>query len=183
MKKYILILLSLLGLKLSGQENLQGRLLTKDGSETLPLIGANVFWLNTKTGTVTDQEGKLIQVDTKGNKVASALNLAPNNRIDATTKTLITLSDNLLNIKGVQVKLPFGTYTPPKIFYLNNTLYFSTTNTSEQKVYLFYSNGKSVEGFPVYGKSVVDITNSNKNKALEMVVGTEDNSIIIYEIN
>ena len=58
MKKYILILLSLLGFKLSAQENLQGRLLTKDGSETIPLIGANVFWLNTQTGTVTDQEGK-----------------------------------------------------------------------------------------------------------------------------
>ncbi|MFL2600561.1 MAG: TonB-dependent receptor [Flavobacteriaceae bacterium] len=58
MKKYILILLSLSGFKLSAQENLQGRLLTKDGSETIPLIGANVFWLNTQTGTVTDQEGK-----------------------------------------------------------------------------------------------------------------------------
>ena len=58
MKKYILILLSLLGFKLSAQENLQGRLLTKDGSETIPLVGANVFWLNTQTGTVTDQEGK-----------------------------------------------------------------------------------------------------------------------------
>jgi len=57
-KKYILILLSLLGFKLSAQENLQGRLLTKDGSETIPLTGANVFWLNTQTGTVTDQEGK-----------------------------------------------------------------------------------------------------------------------------
>ena len=58
MKKYILILLSLLGFKLSAQENLQGRLLTKDGSETIPVVGANVFWLNTQTGTVTDQEGK-----------------------------------------------------------------------------------------------------------------------------
>ena len=58
MKKYILILLSLLGFKLSAQENIQGRLLTKDGSETIPLVGANVFWLNTQTGTLTDQEGK-----------------------------------------------------------------------------------------------------------------------------
>ena len=59
MKKYILILLSLLGFKLSAQENLQGRLLAKNGSETIPLIGANVFWLNTQTGTVTDQEVNL----------------------------------------------------------------------------------------------------------------------------
>ena len=148
----------------------------------IAFAGNSVFsYLN--TFATTDQEGKLIQVDTKGNKVASALNLKPNNRIDATTKTLVTLSGNLLNIKGIPVKLPFGKFTPPKIFYLNNTLYFSTTDKSEKKVYLFYSNAKAVEGFPVYGKSAVDITNSDKDKALEMVVATEDNSLLIYEIN
>ena len=115
--------------------------------------------------------------------VSSKLNLAANHRIDATTKTLVTLSENTLNIKGIPVKLPYGEYTPPKIFYLNNTLYFSTTDTADQKVYLFYSNGEAVEGFPVYGKSAVDISNSDKDKALEMVVATEDNSILIYEIN
>ena len=62
MKKYILILLSLLGFKLLAQENLQGRLLTKDGSETIPLIGANVFWLNTEIGTITDEEGKFLGI-------------------------------------------------------------------------------------------------------------------------
>ena len=157
-------------------------------------------------------------MDTKGNKVTSALQLTKGHRIDATTKTLVTLSENELNIKGIPVKLPYGEYTPPKIFYLNNTLYFSTTDTSSQKVYLFYSNGETgvwldlntpfarkicamgvrassqkvylfysngeaVEGFPVYGKSAVDISNSDKDKALEMVVATEDNSILIYEIN
>ena len=148
----------------------------------IAFAGNSVFsYLN--TFATTDQEGKLIQVDTKGNKVASALNLKPNNRIDATTKTLVTLSGNLLNIKGIPVKLPIGKFTPPKIFYLNNTLYFSTTDKSEKKVYLFYSNAKAVEGFPVYGKSAVDITNSDKDKALEMVVATEDNSLLVYEIN
>ena len=63
----------------------------------IDFAGNSVFsYLN--TFATTDQEGKLIQIDTKGNKVASALNLKPNNRIDATTKTLVTLSGNLLNI-------------------------------------------------------------------------------------
>jgi hypothetical protein len=122
-------------------------------------------------------------VDTKGNKVSSALQLTTGHRIDATTKTLVTLSENKLNIKGIPVSLPYGVYTPPKIFYLNNTLYFSTTDTNEQKVYLFYSNGESVPGFPVYGKSAIDMANSDKDKALEMVVATEDNNLLIYEIN
>ncbi|MDA0201374.1 MAG: ribonuclease HII, partial [Bacteroidetes bacterium] len=104
-------------------------------------------------------------------------------RIDATSKTLVTLSENKLNIKGITVKLPYGEYTPPKIFYLNNTLYFSTTDKSAQKVYLYYSDGTAVEGFPVYGNTAVDLANSDRDKALEMVVATEDNSLLIYEIN
>ena len=72
---------------------------------------------------------------------------------------------------------------PPKDILPKQHLYFSTTETGSQKVYLFYSNGEAVEGFPVYGKSAVDLSNSDKDKALEMVVATEDNSILIYEIN
>ena len=164
------------------------KIVSRTGKDRVKVKGKIAFnnneifsYLN--TFVTTDQEGNLIQVDTKGNKVVSPLNLAPNNRIDATTKTLVTLSENILNIKGVPVELPFGSYTTPKIFYLNNTLYFSITDTTEEKVYMFYSNGKPVEGFPVYGKSAVDLTNSDKDKALEMVVATENNSLLIYEIN
>jgi hypothetical protein len=135
------------------------------------------------TFATTDQVGNLIQVDTRGNKVSSPLQLTTGHRIDATSKTLVTLSENKLNIKGITVKLPYGEYTPPKIFYLNNTLYFSTTDKSAQKVYLYYSDGTAVEGFPVYGNTAVDLANSDRDKALEMVVATEDNSLLIYEIN
>ena len=58
MKKYLIIIVTLLGFKLYSQNDLKGRVLTKDGSETIPLIGANVFWLNTEIGTITDEEGK-----------------------------------------------------------------------------------------------------------------------------
>ena len=58
MKKYILLLIAFYGLALTAQENLEGRVLAKDGNETIPLIGASVFWKNTQTGTITDEEGK-----------------------------------------------------------------------------------------------------------------------------
>ena len=58
MKKHILLLLILFSLKPYAQENLDGRVLAKDARETIPLIGANVFWLNTQIGTITDEEGK-----------------------------------------------------------------------------------------------------------------------------
>jgi hypothetical protein len=169
-------------------ENNTLKIVSRTGKDRIKVKGKIAFsdneifsYLN--TFSTTDQGGNLIQVDTKGNKVSSALQLTTGHRIDATTKTLVTLSENKLNIKGIPVSLPYGEYTPPKIFYLNNTLYFSTTDTNEQKVYLFYSNGESVPGFPVYGKSAIDMANSDKDKALEMVVATEDNNLLIYEIN
>ena len=58
MKKYILLLLIFFSLKPYAQENLDGRVLASEARETIPLIGANVFWLNTQIGTITDEEGK-----------------------------------------------------------------------------------------------------------------------------
>lgn len=169
-------------------ENNNLKIVSRTGKDRVKVKGKIDFSENgvfsyLNTFTTSDQGGNLIQIDTKGNMVASKLNLATNHRIDATTKTLVTLSENTFNIKGIPVNLPFGEYTSPKIFYLNNTLYFSTTDISNQKVYLFYSNGEAVEGFPVYGKSAVDLSNSDKDKFLEMIVASEDNSVLIYEIN
>ena len=58
MKKHILLSLIFFSLKPYAQENLDGRVLAKEARETIPLIGANVFWLNTQIGTITDEEGK-----------------------------------------------------------------------------------------------------------------------------
>jgi hypothetical protein len=52
-----------------------------------------------------------------------------------------------------------------------------------QKVYVFYSNGAAVAGFPVYGSSVIDLENADDDKALEMVVQSEATSFLIYQIN
>ena len=58
MKKHILLSLIFFSIKPYAQENLDGRVLAKEAKETIPLIGANVFWLNTQIGTITDEEGK-----------------------------------------------------------------------------------------------------------------------------
>ena len=89
----------------------------------------------------------------------------------------------MLTIKGIPVTLPYGTYTDPQIFYLQNILYISVTDIESEKVYLFYSNGTAVQGFPVYGTSGIDLTNADQDKALEMVVLSEKDGILVYEIN
>ena len=100
-----------------------------------------------------------------------------------TSKSLVTLSENKLMIKGIPVILPFGNYTSPKIHYINNIIYVTLTDLDAQKVYAFYSNGSPVGGFPVYGSSSMDLSNSDNDKALEMVVKSEENGLLIYQIN
>ena len=41
----------------------------------------------------------------------------------ATTKTLATVDENTLTIKGKKVELELGVYSKPKIFYLYDKIY------------------------------------------------------------
>lgn len=136
-----------------------------------------------KTFTTTDKNGQLIQIDPKGNIIRTDLGLSKNHAIMATSKSLVSFSENRLTIKGIPVTLPYGAYTSPKIFYLNNTIYVSITNVDEEKVYLFLSDGQAVNDFPVYGTSAIDLTNADKDKGLEFIVQSENNELLIYEIN
>ncbi len=136
-----------------------------------------------KTFTTTDEAGNLVQIDPKGNVVLTNLGLNPKHEITASTKSLVTLTDNILTIKGMPVSLPYGQYTAPRIFYLNNTIYVSVTDIDAQKVYLYYSNGKAISGFPVYGVAAMELNNADKDKALEFVVQGESKDLLIYKIN
>ena len=64
-----------------------------------------------------------------------------------------------------------------------NVIYVTTTDLDAQKVYLFFSNGTPVNGFPVYGTSAADLVNADDDKAVELVVLSETNGMLIYEIN
>jgi len=145
-------------------------------------FGDNPVFDYLDTFTTTDRDGALVQVDTKGNVVRSNLELAPGHRIDATTKSLVSLSQNILTIKGIPVTLPYGTYTPPKIFYINNTIYVSTTDLDTQKVYMYYSNGTAVGGFPIYGAGSADLSNADNDRSVELVVPAEDNTLLLYQL-
>ena len=48
---------------------------------------------------------------------------------------------------------------------------------------MFYSNGNSVGDFPVYGTSVMDISNADNDEALEMIVQSDEDELTIYQIN
>ena len=138
-------------------------------------------YLGTFTGT--DLKGNLIQIDTRGNVLSSNIDLSKNHKIVIGYKSLVTLSENKLTIKGIPITLPYGNYTKPKIFKFSDTIYICTTDMESEKVYLFKENGKTVEGFPVYGTTSASLSRSKKSNKLELVVGSEKKDIVVYSFS
>ena len=133
--------------------------------------------------TTTTANGDLIQIDENGKMTSNNLNLGEKHAIASTSKTLVTLSENILHIKTNKIELDFGDYTPPKIFFVNDKIYVSVTDLQAKKVFLFDSLGKAIDNFPVYGNSTIDLDNIDKFKSPEFVTKGDQNSIIIYQIN
>ncbi len=140
-----------------------------------------VFSYNGTFVTAT-KEGKLATIDRKGNVNVSTL-FGENTNLLTTTKTLVAQNENKLKIKSNIVDLDFATYSKPKLFYIKNKIYVSVTNLQSHKVLLFDSQGKSLPNFPVYGNSVIELDNIDKDASLEFITKGEANNILIYEIN
>ncbi|MEL4307912.1 ribonuclease HII [Joostella sp. CR20] len=146
-------------------------------------FSGNEVYLYDKKFTTTNTNGDLIQVDQKGGLNKIALGLKDNHLIDATENTLATISENILTIKNNQATLDYGIYTQPKIFYINDKIYVTTTDKQTHKVYIFDSNAKLVKNFPVYGDSAIDLADIDNDKKLEIVTTGDENSILCYKIN
>ncbi|KAA1242838.1 ribonuclease HII [Aquimarina sp. RZ0] len=133
--------------------------------------------------TSITKDGKFIQIPSDGSILLQDIDLKENSSLVATNKTLVTLSENKLSIKGKTLELDFGVYTKPQLFYIQNKIYVSITDIQANKVYLYDSNAELFPNFPVYGNSKISLGNMDKDPNLEFTVQGEDNSILIYQIN
>jgi len=100
--------------------------------------------------------------------------------ISGTTK--VTIDDNLMRINGKLVELPFGIYTPPKIFNIKKKTLIAITETQEKKVYVFERSGELLNGFPIYGTSAIEIDDVNKDGKINILVGGGEKDILIFEL-
>ncbi|MCM5661531.1 ribonuclease HII [Galbibacter mesophilus] len=146
-------------------------------------FSGNEVYLYDRKFTTTNTSGDLIQVDQKGGLNKIEKGFKENHLIDATIHTLTSISENKLSIKDNEATLDFGIYTQPKIFYIGDKIYVSTTDKQTHKVYLFDSNAKMIENFPVYGDSAIDLDDMDNDKNLEFVTVGDKNSIICYKLN
>lgn len=143
----------------------------------------NDIYLYKNRFSATDKKGGLFQIDEKGKTTKTNFNLNKDHGLDATSKTLALMNDNILIIKGKKVELELGVYSKPKIFYHNDKIYVSVTDIQNQKIYLFDSNAKSIQNFPVFGTSIIDLDDMDNDRKLELVAKDLENSLIVYKMN
>jgi len=133
--------------------------------------------------SITDKEGTLHQIALNAKTTQTKLKANKDHGFDATSNTLVLMNENSLTIKGQKVTLELGVYTKPQIFYINDKIYVSVTDIQNQKIYLFDSNAKSIQNFPVYGSSIINLADMDNDKKLELVSKDLDNSIVVYRLN
>ncbi|WP_296386543.1 ribonuclease HII [Winogradskyella sp.] len=142
----------------------------------------NELYLYQNKFTTTNTLGQLVQADTRGRLNTKNLNLTEKHKIATTSKTLVSLTENKLNIKSRTIDLDYGDYTAPKIFYLNDKIYVTTTDLQSKKVYLFDSQAKSIPNFPVFGTSFAELQKLDKDNGLELVTKSDAKTIVVYKL-
>jgi len=143
----------------------------------------NELFLYQNKFTSTNTLGQLVQVDTKGKVSTKNLNLSDKHHLETTSKTLVSLTENKLQIKSRTVDLDYGDYTAPKIFYLNDKIYVTITDLQSKKVYLFDSQAKPIPNFPVFGTSAAELQELDKDNSLELITQADNKTIVVYEIH
>ncbi len=145
-------------------------------------FSANGLHLYNDKFSVTDKKGVLFQIDDKGNIGKTNLNLAKEHGMDASSRHLALMNDNILKINDKEIELDLSVYSKPKIFFINDKMYISVSDIQNQKIYLFDSQGQTISNFPVFGTSVIDLSDMDSDKKIEVVAKDMDNSLIVYKI-
>ncbi|MFS4454983.1 ribonuclease HII [Maribacter sp. 2304DJ31-5] len=134
------------------------------------------------TIALTTANGLLYQISPNGKIQKTDMGLNKDHGLDATSKTLAVMNDNILRIRDKKITLDLGVYTTPSIFYLNDKIYVSVTDIQNQKSYLFDSQSKAIPNFPIYGTSVIDMADMDNDKKPELIIKDQDNSLSVYKI-
>ncbi|WP_375325397.1 ribonuclease HII [Flagellimonas sp. GZD32] len=146
-------------------------------------FSTNEVFLYKNKISVTNKTGVLHQIDTNGKLTATNFNMNKDHGMYATSNTLVFMDDNVLSIRGKKVELDLGVYSKPKIFYIYDKIYVSVTDIQNQQIYLYDSQAESIPGFPVYGSSLIDLTDMDNDRKLELVAKDQENSLIVYKMN
>ncbi|WP_010230009.1 hypothetical protein [Gillisia marina] len=161
-------------------------ILSRQGKERVSVkekfqFSENEWYENKNEFISVSEDGELVRINQNGKISKDQLTSEGNVQIVANESTMVLLSENILTINDKELTLDFGLYSKPQIFSVTGKKYISITDTQAKKVYLFNERGQLVPNFPVYGVSLLKITNSKtRNKTIMLVLGESD-EVISYE--
>jgi hypothetical protein len=169
-------------------KNKKLKILNRTGQDRIRITEEIPFSQNTvkvykNKFTLTTNDGLLVEIGTNGKVQQTNLNLHKEHGLDATSKTLVIMDDNILSIRDKKTALPLGVYSAPLIFYLNDKIYISVTDLQSQQTYLFDSQAQPISNFPIYGMSSIDMADMDNDRRPELVVKDQENTISVYKIN
>ena len=169
-------------------ENGELKILDRRGRDRINIdeqiqFSENSIYSYMKTFTTTDNQGYLVQIDLDGKLSKKNLNITSDNLIDIENDNLVYISENILSIKGININLPFGRYSKPKIFNESSRMLIGISDFSENNIYLYEDNGELIKGFPLKGNSIIDIRDSDKDGKIEVITRLDNYSIVSYELN
>jgi len=139
--------------------------------------------LHKNSFTITDKNNKLCHIDVKGNVKRIGLGLNDFHKMDANSKMLVYLNDNVLSVNGKKKELELGAYTQPRIVSMGKNTYISITDIQNQKIYVFDSALNLLPSFPLHGVSETDFGDINNDGKTAMVAANSEKSLVVYQLN
>lgn len=128
-------------------------------------------------------KGQEVTISNSGKVSTTNTNYGLGSKVVVKGKTRAYVRENLLYINTEKITLPYGSYSTPTISTVKGKDYISCTNAESNQVYLFNSNAKALDNFPVYGSSTAHIGYLKRKKKLGLVTQGDSKTVLIYEIN
>ncbi len=172
---------------LLGLQNGRLKILQRDGKDRLVInqkfnFSKNDIFNYRDQFSFTTTEGTLIQINTSGKVSSTNLSLTSTHEITGSSRSLVIIDGQLLQIREKRMSLDYGIYTDPQFFLFNDKIYISVLEASSKKLYLYDSKGKLFSGFPVLGASGIDLADIDGDKKVELVTKDEGNFLTVYRL-
>jgi hypothetical protein len=139
-----------------------------------------IFEYNDKFMT-TSKQGSMIKIDQEGKMEKRALASSDEHLFIASHQNWAMIDENRLIINNNERELDYGLYTKPQIHQLNERVLISFTDTQAGKIYLFNDQAELLPGFPIYGKTAIDLYENAQNELVFTCLGEED-AVLVYKL-
>lgn len=145
-------------------------------SQVLNIKGSLYFDENSILLQTTDNEKAVINLTTGVVEKESA-GMSNSSVYKMENGLEVIQNNNVIEINGEELELPYGTYTRAQIAIIDGKPYVHLIEQGDHKVYILNEEARIIPGLPVYGKEAAAIEQSD----IRYLVTKDERDIIIYK--